>query len=310
MHAYCGFSIFSNIAIPELPSTPGDQGSFWFSLETGSTPGPDPDWLHHWLSPREEKLLSYGRTYSHHLLRFPDIADFILSPNARKISCYPRRIILESTVRHLLLDQVLPRCLAYRRKLMLHASAIMLGHGLLIFIGDSGTGKSTLAGDFHKAGQPVVADDCLWIVENGELVLAHPTYRGLRLWEDSLDFLFKEKTETQAVADYSSKRRVSFRNSPGDAAEGGAPILALIILSPCHPTARSAISLEPLSYREIFISLHKQSFQLNPTDLERMTRHMRALGRIVPRLKVFRLSLPHDYALLPLVRQKILDAVL
>ena len=54
----------------------------------------------------------------------------------------------------------------------------------------------------------------------------------------------------------------------------------------------------------------KQSFQLDVLDMKRMTRHIRALGRIVPRIPAYRLSMPHDYTLLPLVRQKILETVL
>jgi hypothetical protein len=84
----------------------------------------------------------------------------------------------------------------------------------------------------------------------------------------------------------------------------------VIVLSP--PTEGSVldISIEPLSRREAFIALMKQSFQLDVMDMDRMTRHMQALGRIIPHLHVYRLSMPHDYALLRLVREKILEAVL
>ena len=86
------------------------------------------------------------------------------------------------------------------------------------------------------------------------------------------------------------------------------PVLAVVVLSPAVDSLE--VKLEKLPHREAFIAMLKQTFQLNPTDLERMTRHAQALGRIVPRLRAFRLSMPHDYALLPLVRQKILEAVL
>jgi hypothetical protein len=193
---------------------------------------------------------------------------------------------------------------------MLHACAVSLEKGLLLFIGDSGSGKSTLAAYFHRAGQTTISDDCLWVKEDGDQILAVPSYGGLRLWEDSLAILFDGIEETSPVADYSTKRRIPLLESHAGTAAGGGPVLALIALSPCDPARGSEIRLQPLSKRETFIALHKQSFQLNPTDLARMTRHMKTLGRIVPRIKSFRLSLPHDYALLPLVRQKILEAVL
>jgi hypothetical protein len=176
-------------------------------------------------------------------------------------------------------------------------------------LGNSGAGKSTLAGDFYRAGHPVISDDCLRIREEEHEILGVPSYGGLRLWGDSLETLFKEATETQPVAGYSSKRRITLMSSDIASSNNGTPILALIVLSPKNACMASEIHLEPLSRRDAFIDLHRQSFQLDPSDLERMTRHMKALGRIVPRLKVFQLSLPHDYSLLPLVRQKILEAV-
>lgn len=193
---------------------------------------------------------------------------------------------------------------------MVHASAVQLKQGLLLFLGDSGSGKSTLAGNFHKAGQQVVSDDCLWIKEGKRAIKAIPSYGGLRLWEDSLQVLFPADQNTQSVAHYSTKKRVQINEGDARKFMTGIPILAVIVLSPLGEGPVSEIALERLSNREAFIALMKQSFQLNVLDMKRMTRHIRALGRIVPRIPAYRLSMPHDYALLPLVRQKILETIL
>jgi hypothetical protein len=264
-------------------------------------------WLHKWSSPSGESLLSYGREDAYHWLRFPGLADFQFSVAAKKISCFPLPETPVETVRHLLLDQVLPRCLAHQGQVMLHASAIQFHHGLLLFIGDSGAGKSTLAGNFHLAGQPAISDDCLWIKEGESRVEAVPTYGGLRLWEDSLQFLFSANAKTTDMAHYSSKKRVPLEEDAMPDSEHGMPVLAVIVLSPAREG--SEVELEKLSNREAFIAILKQTFQLDPTDIERMTRHAQRLGRIVPRLRAFRLTMPHDYDLLPLVRKKILEAV-
>ena len=87
-------------------------------------------------------------------------------------------------------------------------------------------------------------------------------------------------------------------------------VLAVIVLSPSVQTRDSKVILNRLSNREAFIAILKQSFQLNFMDLARMTRHVKALGRIIPRLPSFRLSMPHDYDVLPLVRRKILETLL
>lgn len=309
IYLYCGLTITSNIAISDLPCENHDKVEFSFSLESTQQQSNGTQWSYHWLSDSEQ-VLSYRKQNSFYWLRFPKQADFRISANAKEISCYPAPATPEKTIWHLLLDQVLPRCLAHQGKIMIHASAVRLEHGLLLFIGDSGTGKSTLAGNFHQEGQPVVSDDSLWIKEGKNAIKAIPSYGGLRLWEDSLQVLFPEEQNTQSVAHYSTKKRVPIKESDARKSMKGIPILAVIVLSPISGTPVSEITLERLSNREAFIALMKQSFQLDVLDMKRMTRHIRALGRIVPQIPAYRLSMPHDYALLPLARQKILETVL
>jgi hypothetical protein len=236
------------------------------------------------------------------------LATFRISPTGNDITCYLLKSISAATIRHLLLDQVLPRCLAHQGRLMIHASAVALEPGFVLFMGDSGSGKSTLAGEFHRAGQPVVADDCLWIKDAGCQIESVPSYGGLRLWPDSLEHLFSSWQQTTRMAHYTPKRRLALREGATSLFEQGRPALAMLVLSPLQIS--SGVILERLSPRDAFIAVLKQTFQLDLTDLERVSRHAQALGCIIPRLKAFRLSLPHDYALLPLVRQKILDTVL
>jgi hypothetical protein len=193
---------------------------------------------------------------------------------------------------------------------MLHASAVKLEDGVLLFLGDSGAGKSTLAGNFHQAGNPVLSDDCLWIKDSADQIKAIPTYGGLRLWDDSLQVLFSSEHNIYPVAHYSSKKRVALQRDGGLQSGTGMPVLAVIALSPPGHTSTSEIILERLPNREAFVVMLKQTFQLNVLDIERMTRHMEALGRIVPRLPAFRLSMPHKYDLLPATREKIVKAVL
>lgn len=267
-------------------------------------------WSHHWLSPGGETLLSYGRQDPYQWLRFRGLADFRISANTKEICCYPLPRVPQETIRHLLLDQVLPRCLAHQGKIMLHASAVRLEQGLLLFIGDSGAGKSTLAGSFHQAGDSAISDDCVWIKESKDQIIALPSYGGLRLWEDSLEILFASEQDSYSMAHYSMKKRVALEGNKVLEYGKGIPILAVIMLSPIHKISALEVILDRLPHRDTFIGILKQTFQLDPMDLERMTRHVQALGRIIPRLPAYRLSMPHDYALLPLVRQKILEAVL
>ena len=255
-------------------------------------------------------MLSYGRQGSYHLLRFAEVADFQISSNAKEITCYPAQETTHDTIRHLLLDQVLPRCISYQGNIVLHSSAVEFEGGLILLLGDSGTGKSTLAGNFHQVGLAAVSDDCLCLQEVRGQISAIPSYMGLRLWEDSLEVLFEGERDTRSVAHYSAKRRVQLGEQGNPRLSCGIPVRAVILLASSKQSLVSDLSLERLSRREAFIALMKQSFHLTVTDFERLEQHVLALGRVAPRLPSFRLSMPHDYALLPLVRQKILEAVL
>jgi hypothetical protein len=112
------------------------------------------------------------------------------------------------------------------------------------------------------------------------------------------------------MAHYSQKKRVPLHDHDKLQNGKGLPVLAVFVLSPAARISSPEIILEPLSRRETFIAMLKQTFQLDLSDLARMSRHASALGRVVPRLPVYLLSMPRDYALLPLARQKILETVL
>lgn len=286
-----------------------ERAAIRFYLEPARQQSTDWQWSHHWLSSTGEQMLSYCKDSTYHWLRFPGLADFKITFGEKELTCYPATETSHQTIRHLFLDQVLPRYLAHQGRLMVHASAIQLGRGVIVFLGDSGTGKSTLAGKFHQTGQAVLSDDCLQIKDGKTGIKAIPTYAGIRLWEDSLDVLFPHETKTETIAYYSSKKRVLLDQNDRFRYRKGLHILAIFVLIQLEKATDGDVRLERLSYRDAFIALMKQSFQLDVMDSKGIKRHMRELGRIVPRLPVYQLSMPHDYDLLPLVRQKIMDAV-
>jgi len=304
---YCGQLVSSTIPIPELPKTNRAEKGIYFCLKDSREQPAEAVWTHYWTIPNREEVLAHRREGDFHWLRFPALADFRISQDARDIVCYPLPGIPEDTIRHLLLDQVLPRCLAHQGKVMLHASAVKLDKGLLLFIGGSGAGKSTLASNFHQAGQSALADDCVWLKENQPQPLAVPSYGGLRLWGDSLKFLVDAQQDVFSMAHYSSKKRVLFNDQTTDGLADGFPILAVIVISPVGEDPVIDVTLDSISQREAYMEMVKQTFLLDVNDADRITLLFKSLGRMMPALKFFRLSMPHDYDLLPMVRQTILE---
>jgi hypothetical protein len=308
-YSYSYKRIQSCIPIPELPQSAATECDFVFIIESQLKQVISFHKSYHWLSPELDPVLSYCKQDSFHWLQFPGHADFRVSLDARNITCYPAQGVTHETVRHFLLDQVLPRCMAYQGEIILHASAVNFKDSAIIFLGNSGTGKSTLAGNFHQAGQPVVSDDCLLIQESGMSFQAVSTYRGLRLWDDSLEILFPSGSKIEPMPGYSEKKRILLDAPESSTLKNGLPVAAMFILCPPQNNPGVDVLLERISRREVFIALMKQSFHLDVFDTKRMECHMQVLGRIISGLPAFRLVLRHDYGLLPLARQKIVEAV-
>jgi hypothetical protein len=81
-----------------------------------------------------------------------------------------------------------------RGALALHASAVATPGGAVLFCGERGAGKSTLAAALHQRGWSLVCDDkaALYPAEK-ERIQVIPSFPELRLWQDALEHLQMEK---------------------------------------------------------------------------------------------------------------------
>jgi hypothetical protein len=87
-----------------------------------------------------------------------DIGKFVVSDGCR-ISIQPYQQTDPLTIRAYLFGICMAVVLLQRGILPLHASAIATDGGCLVFAGQSGAGKSTIATAFHILGHQVLADD-------------------------------------------------------------------------------------------------------------------------------------------------------
>ena len=94
----------------------------------------------------------------------------------------------EADVRTFLLGSVLGACLQQRGIVTLHASAVAVDGGAVLFAGGSGAGKSSLAAAFVRRGYGLLADDIGGVVLDRERrATVLPAFPCLRLWDDALD---------------------------------------------------------------------------------------------------------------------------
>jgi hypothetical protein len=279
------FCVRSSVPLPELQRARHDAGDVWRFTVNRAAPSRRPVdcWFHHWYEHNGGRCLSFGRTADGYCLRFHRAGDFHIAPALHSIACTAAPGVADRTIRHLLLNQVMP-LVAARRQLVLHASATCGPAGATGFVGPSGAGKSTFAAALCQRGARLVTDDALMIVRDGASFSAVPTYGEIRLWPDSLVH-FDHALLGEPVTPASLKLRV----------DGGfrfertlAPLTALCVLDGDTdylggPTA------ERLAAREALLSLLPCTFHLDVADSAHLEHAFDRLTMLVRHVPVYRL---------------------
>jgi hypothetical protein len=309
-----GLTLGSDVPFPELPPHAPSQNEglvdIRVTLGAGFERYPVP--IGAFASRRSasgEVWLMHARTKTGHLLRFPDLADYHVDAAGRQIAGKAVGGTAQETLRHLLLDQVLPLILTLHGRHALHATAVLTQAGVCAFTGPTGTGKSTLAASFQLAGVPVISDDCLLLEPSQNRIMACPAYPGVRLWEDTLEALCPAGHTTLPVAHYTSKRRpILGTSSPGFPA-GRYPLVGIYSLSRAtdpHGDSAAQVRIEPISRRDALIEALRGTFTLDSAERAAMLDQFRWLEQVVSLVPVRKLHVPNRFAALPFVRAAIL----
>ncbi len=98
-----------------------------------------------------------------------------------------------------LMGSAMGALLHQRNILVIHAGAISVNGGSVVFSGSSGIGKSTLVAGFHQRGYPFLADDvCAITMANGHPAVV-PGFPRLKLWADVLKKLNTDKEALKSI---------------------------------------------------------------------------------------------------------------
>ena len=164
-------------------------------------------------------------------------------------------------VAHLLLDHILPRLVALRGDLMLHAAGVVGPSGSAhLFLGPSGTGKSTLATALAAAGWPLLDDDGIRVVESDGAWLAVPGYSGVRLLPDSAAAVVPELLAEGPMAKDHPKHRYAVDGTSLRMASGPAPIGRIYVLERAEGDVAPSTTL--LSFADGITALTEHAFHL------------------------------------------------
>lgn len=207
-------------------------------------------------------------------------------------------------IEHLIINQVMPRILAHLDHLVIHASAIRSPRGTFLFTGLSRSGKSTLAAQFLSHGFDLVSDDAI-LVERGEGGLAaQPLHQSLRLFSDSLSHTLGNDATVSPVAPHTTKKKVE--NLPQGKDQARSDLVACFLLEP-RPSA--AVRSERLSDSRACMALVENMFWFDPYEPARLKRRVASAAELAEQAPVWRITYPHDFALLDELQHHILDRV-
>jgi len=268
----------------------------------------NPRWYRRSRLPGGRTWLRCGKTADGYVLSFANIADFAIDRSGSQVVCCNASGDASlDTVRHLLIDQVLPLIVNLRGREAIHATAVATRKGVCAFTGPAGSGKSTLAASFVLSGYPLVCDDCLALSE-GVAIMTLPGYPGLRLWDDSIRALGASSRNLKPVAHYTTKSRWQKNHSRrADFCWTKRRLARIYLLERARSSRHSARALiEELAPGDALMGLVKAAYRLDITDRAMLTRQFHFLSRVAQRVPVKRLIVRNDFSALPDVREAVL----
>lgn len=220
------------------------------------------------------------------LLTFPEHGQFEVSRDGSIVTVLPFPATPPETMRHLLLNQILPLVLSRRGRFVLHASAVSYRDQVMAFIGRSGGGKSTLAVACAIAGAAIVSDDCLVVNRCGAGWSVVPCHAGIRLWPSALALFGWEANAGDAAAHYSDKRRFDDRHHQLAFETRELPLSAIVYLPSISSGESPSDALGPLATsqmlggRDAVMALVSEVFRLDSRDPAESRRQFEVVGQL------------------------------
>ena len=246
---------------------------------------------------------AFFRLESGYLLRFPDLADFAVSSDGKRVDCAPVPEVSPTTIEHLYLNQVLPLALSKQGRHVYHASAVDFGGSAVAFLAASGRGKSTLAASFAVNGYRFLTDDGLMVEQSVDGFVVLPSHPSIRLWDDSHAKLLEPDAKRSPALDFTSKARFM----AGDQlthCDQPRPLRAVYFLGGGDV---AQTSIRRLSALQALAEWAKHSFLLDVEDKRLMRAHFDHIVMLANRLPAYHLDYVRRYEDLDNLRSVIVD---
>jgi hypothetical protein len=121
------------------------------------------------------------------------------------ITFYPEGGVDPGVVRTFLLGSAMGMLLHQRGYLVLHASAVGVDGYAVLFVGESGWGKSTTAAALHTCGFSMITDD-IAAIDCSDIPSIRPGFPQMKLWPEALSDLGLDPAELPPIHSLIEKR--------------------------------------------------------------------------------------------------------
>lgn len=280
-----GLSIKSCIALPELATGAECEPDLVVSCAKVVTPSAETDRVEHcaWATPDGLCMFWQG-------------VGIISVLNGKAIVLDPTPEVEESRLRLFILGAAMAVLLHQRGLLVLHASAVALQGSAVVFLGNKGWGKSTLAAVLAQRGHSVISDDVVALgkdADGGPTLL--PAFPQIKLWPNSVEALGGNPEDLPRLSTLFEKRHydvtTQFARTP-------LPLKCIFLLG-----IGETVRVDPVQAQDAIVELIRHSysarFAVHLLSGKEGGRHLMQCSALARRVPICRLERPADLSLLP-----------
>ena len=238
-------------------------------------------------------------------IRYSDATEFVVDGSGTEVwATWPETLTLEDTATYLL-GPVLGFILRLRGVICLHASAVAVGDRAVALFGLAGAGKSTTAAAFAGLGYPALSDDVVPLSRQGTSFFVQPGYPRLRLWPDSVNFLYGSSDALPRLTPTWDKRYLDLTADGYQFQRQPLPLAAIYILGE-RSTDPAAPFVEAMPAHGGLMTLVANTYTNYLLDKARRAQEFELLGRLAAHVPLRRVTPHADPAYLP----KLCDVIL
>ncbi|NEQ01531.1 MAG: hypothetical protein F6K59_22215 [Moorea sp. SIO3F7] len=213
-----------------------------------------------------------------------------LVQGGNSITIIPSAEACLSRIQTALVGTVMAILLYQRGLLVLHASIVNINGGAVVFLGDSGEGKSSIAAALHSQGYRIITDDVAPVTLDQGTAKVASSFPQIKLSREVAKVLGYDQDKLGLLVPKLNKPDYLLNQ---DFTQALLPIRCIYVL-----VSGSQLSIKRLKLQEAVMELSRHSRLNSLFDSEKAS-HLLQCAQLANQCSVYRLQRPRNLALLP-----------